>query len=49
MEIRIDETSEAQNMQCKEYRTGACHMTMVIKNCVQCGMTTYVKSTKTMM
>jgi hypothetical protein len=50
MEIRIDETSETQNIKCKEYRTGARHMTMVIKNCVQCGMTAYyVIITKTMM
>jgi hypothetical protein len=41
MEIRIDETSETQKIKCKEYRTGARHMTMVIKNCVQCGMTAY--------
>jgi hypothetical protein len=49
MEIRIDEKSETQNIKCKEYHTGARHLIMVIKNCAQCGMTAYVKITKTMM
>jgi hypothetical protein len=42
MEKRIDETSETHKMKCTEYRTGARHMTMVIKICVQCGMTAYI-------